>query len=119
MVEWTRRECNREAHLFACGDFTGFNPDQRINVNPEEIYWIVLPNALAAGREVEARARKQKKRKPEDKLRNVNREMEKSGTSVIPLRLASFVGCRCLSHCDFDGRTTSVLLNSTTDQRQV
>ena len=81
LVEWTPRESNREADLLANGITSDFNPSLEMKLDPLKPDWLVLPQVLDAGRQAEAafmaakqqglpnRARKEKRRRLEDRLR--------------------------------------------------
>ena len=81
-VEWTPREFNREADALANGDSSQFSPSLELRVEPHTLKWHVLDRALAMGLEAEKahdrvkrrgclpdRTQKQKRRKPEDRLK--------------------------------------------------
>ena len=85
VIEWTPWEANSEAEVLAHGDFSAFNPELRIPVTASDLVWDVLPAALEAGRQAEHdfqhakskgslpnRGLKQRKRNPDDKLRNTD-----------------------------------------------
>ena len=82
LVEWTPRAGNREADELANGITNRFKPEYEVKINPEELQWYVLPKALEIGAQAEAehqravdggalpdRTKRQKKRKPEQRLR--------------------------------------------------
>ena len=81
-VEWTPRSGNQEADEFANGVVDRFSPELRVDVVAEDLKWHLLPEALRLGREAEKeyneakqkgslpnRCRKQKRKRPEDRLR--------------------------------------------------
>ena len=81
-VEWTPREFNREADALANGDTSQFSPELELRVEPHTLKWHVLDRAVEMGLIAEKahdrlrrsgglpdRARKQKRRKPEERLK--------------------------------------------------
>ena len=81
-VEWTPREFSREADALANGYSSQFSPSLELRVEPHTLKWHVLDRALAMGLEAEKahdrvkgrgclpdRTQKQKRRKPEDRLK--------------------------------------------------
>ena len=82
LVEWTPREANREADELANGVVHRFAPSLEVKIQPEQLSWYVLPEMLDVGAKAEEahrravergtlpnRTQKQKKRKPEERLR--------------------------------------------------
>ena len=82
LVEWTPRESNREADSLANGCADGFNPELELKVDCENRQWSILPKALDLGKQAEEayraakegghlpnRAKKERKKRLEDRLR--------------------------------------------------
>ena len=53
IVERAPRESIREADRLANGVTDGFDPQLEMKIDPEELAWDILPEALDAGREAE------------------------------------------------------------------
>ena len=81
-VEWTPREFNREADALAKGDTSQFSPELELRLEPHTLKWHVLDRPREMGAIAERahdrtrrsgglpfRARKQKRRKPEERLK--------------------------------------------------
>ena len=84
VVECSPAEFNREADRLANGVTDGFNPLLEMKLEPEEIVWDILPDALDVGREAERgcqqmktmgtlpnRGKKQRRRDHQKRLRVV------------------------------------------------
>ena len=82
-VEWAPREGNRDADSLANGEVSSFSPSHRLRVVLGQLRWLVLPKALAHGRQAEELLRNAKssgalpmrnvpgrRRRPEDRSRN-------------------------------------------------
>ena len=82
-VEWAPREANKEADELANGDVHQFSPALEVKTRAEELDWYILPKVLEIGTRAEEthlrankagvlpnRTQKQRKRKPEERLRN-------------------------------------------------
>ena len=78
-VEWSHRTRNTEADELATGDFHSFDPQLRVPEDHLSLVWDILPQARrSAERDSQVakasgvlpnRGRKQRKRKPEERLR--------------------------------------------------
>ena len=81
-VEWAPRETNKEADSLANAQTEQFDPNFRVHIGLAQLHWDIFPHASSMGRQaVQAalsakhegaytdRARPQKRRKPEHKLR--------------------------------------------------
>ena len=83
-VEWSPREANREADALANGVLSQFTPELRIPIQPQQLQWPVLQQALAHGKEEEEayqaakvsgfpiRNQKRNRRRLEERLRAVD-----------------------------------------------
>ena len=84
-VQWAPRTANREADRLANGFTQDFNPAYECVIDPATVPWILLPRALAEGRQAEQayqafwasgqntqRGRRQRRRRPEERLRMLN-----------------------------------------------
>ena len=82
VVEWSPRECNQVADRLTNGDTAGFSPSLRPPVTSASLHWYILEDAPRAGAAAKAehrqaasrselpdRCRKQKRKRPHDRLR--------------------------------------------------
>ena len=85
IVEWTSREGNKGADELANGKTQRFRPEYEVKLKAEELEWDILPTALEIGAQAEKehqraverrtlpdRTKKQRKRRPDQRLRVVD-----------------------------------------------
>ena len=53
VVGWTPRQFNREADDLANGRTQAFDPELEVKMNPEDLDWFILPQALKIGQEAD------------------------------------------------------------------
>ena len=69
-VNWVPRQQNVEADALTNGEFHDFDPARRVDIRPEAIQWILLPEMMAAGGGmVKELAEERQKRREERKWR--------------------------------------------------
>lgn len=88
---WVPRDQNEEADALSNSDFESFSPDLRIEVDPAEICWKILPQMLEASEEIhrevqelrkEPGGKKIAKQRPEEKLRERERPVVSAAGSM-------------------------------------
>ena len=66
---WCPREQNIEADALTNGDFHQFSPENRIEMNPAEMKWVILEEMLEAGGSMEQELRRLREEKKAIKAR--------------------------------------------------
>ena len=84
-LEWLRRDDNQEADDLTNQKFSKFSPENRIQVDPSKIDWLVLPELMSSGQDLYARIVDMKQRKDNSSLNKLGHGKRRSrGNHLTP-----------------------------------